>query len=450
MEMHFDDAEGGVLHGLLEKAAGDIVVRLDAAGFVLHASANIDELGIDLTSLLVMPHISDFAERGYGDAVARHVGDALGKPLGLSGEGAAGSGPEVSAQGSRKRAIGTVGSSQRSKSRERREARRCGGWIEFPVLRADTAPASAPSIPAAGEAAGTQKKRKNKSGRRRWFALSLQPILSGENVPDGETSQGALALLRPVERHHRLEGQLSARAAIDPLTGLGNRRGFCASLRRQLSRGSAELCIAIVAVDRVQAIMLQHGQHAADEIQWGFARFLEAMVQPGQELAQLDGERFGVILPGMTAREAKVWAHEALRTFGELADPDTARQAGLTASAGIARAELNVEWTLRQAELALVMARAGGGMQAVFRGQRKARRLAEPLPRIMKTIAPEAAADQQPRLSSPQDTPPATEESPSEPQAQPPETAQPRTQALSRPVSSRPFAIVPISDRFVA
>ena len=73
MKMCFSVEEGRVLHGLLEDASGDIVVRLDAAGFIIHASENAEELGMDLSSLLLMPHIADFAEADHAPEVARHV-----------------------------------------------------------------------------------------------------------------------------------------------------------------------------------------------------------------------------------------------------------------------------------------------------------------------------------------------------------------------------------------
>ncbi|MEM6267145.1 MAG: hypothetical protein AAF707_06440, partial [Pseudomonadota bacterium] len=45
MDMGLSALEGRVLHGLLEEASGDIVIKLDEAGFILHASANVVQLG---------------------------------------------------------------------------------------------------------------------------------------------------------------------------------------------------------------------------------------------------------------------------------------------------------------------------------------------------------------------------------------------------------------------
>jgi hypothetical protein len=74
----------------------------------------------------------------------------------------------------------------------------------------------------------------------------------------------------------------------------------------------------------------------------------------------------------MTAKDAQEWAAEVLRTFAGLAAPQSNKAPQLTASAGLARAECTVDWTLREAELGLVLARAGGGNRVAAAGQRSA------------------------------------------------------------------------------
>jgi GGDEF domain-containing protein len=319
MNIGFSDQEGRVLHGLLEDASGDIVVRLDASGFIVHASANAGGLGMDLSSLLLMPHISDFAERDYEQTVRDYAGRVL------------------------------AGQAQ-------------GGWIEFPILVTDDAQ----------ECASAQS--------RKWYSLSLRLLECDEGM-----AQGALGLLRSVQHKRALEGELNARALTDPLTGLANRQWLCASLSRHLAEGSGHP-VAVLAVDRMRAILMQYGQRTADEIQWGFGKFLQTMALPGHEIAQLDSERFVVILTDMSMKSAREWSEDVLKTFAALAVPASARSSArgsarasargsarapkLTASAGLARIELGFDWTLRQAELGLVLARAGGGMQTGMCNQR--------------------------------------------------------------------------------
>ena len=306
MKMGLSEAEGRVLHGLLEEASGDVVVRLDSRGFIVYVSENASELGRDFSSLLLMPHISDLAEPEHKNAVNAYAHRVL------SGESGR-------------------------------------GWIEFPIAAQHHANEVQPADPV------LERER-----RHRWFALNLRPI----KCEDG-SCEGALGLLRSVQHLRALEGELHARAITDPLTGLANRHAFCASLRRHLAQGGGQVAV-VFAVDRLRAIFMQYGQRTADEIQCGFAKFLETMALPGHEIAQIDHERFGVILPDMSTAKAREWAEDVLRTFSALTIPSTSKSPKLSASGGLAQVECTVDWTLRQAELALVMARAGGGMRVEY------------------------------------------------------------------------------------
>ncbi len=305
MKIGLSDVEGHVLHGLLEETSGDIVIRLDRHGFIIHASANIAELGLDLSGALLLPHITDLADRNHAAFLGEHVNAAL------------------------------AGRTQT-------------GWTEFPVI------------------ACAERDTCREAHCQRWYALSLRPMCDNTGTPDG-----AMCLMRSVQQVRSLEGELHARAVTDPLTGLANRQAFCASLRRHLAKGGGQM-IAVFAVDAMRALLMRYGQRTADEVLWGFAKFLETMALLGHELAQLDGERFAVLLPEMTSRGAREWAEDVVTTFAGLAAPVSAKAPQLTASAGIARVECTVDWTLREAELGLVLARAGGGGKVAVAGYRRA------------------------------------------------------------------------------
>jgi len=305
MKLGLGDVEGYVLRGLLEETSGDIVVRLDRHGFIIHASENIAELGLDLSAALLLPHITDLTERDHAAFLGEHVSAVLA-------------------------------------------GRNQIGWVEFPVI------------------ACTERDTCREPRCQRWYALSLRPMCDVAGAADG-----ALCLMRSVQQVRSLEGELYARTVTDPLTGLANRQAFCTSLRRHLAKGGGQM-VAVFAVDAMRALLLRYGQRTADEVLWGFAKFLETMALPGHELAQLDGERFAALLPAMTPRAAREWAEEVIATFSALAAPASAKAQQLTASAGLARAECTVDWTLREAELGLVMARAGGGRQVAIGGHRRA------------------------------------------------------------------------------
>jgi GGDEF domain-containing protein len=310
MKIGLSDVEGRVLNGLIEEASGDIVIRIDRRGFIIHASGNIAELGLDVSTALLLPHITDLAEPDHAAALGEHISAVL------AGE-----------------------------TRPH--------WIEFPVAPFNTADGSAPDTPLG----------------RRWYAISLRTMR--DTADPAGMPDGALCLMRSVQRLRLLEGELYNRAVTDPLTGLANRQAFCASLRRHLAGGGGQI-VALFAVDGMRALLLRYGQRTADEVLWGFAKFLETMALPGHEVAQLDGERFGVLLPEMTLRAAREWAEDVVQTFAGLAEPASAKAPQLTASAGLARVECTVDWTLREAELGLVLARAGGGKQVAVAGHRRA------------------------------------------------------------------------------
>lgn len=293
-------AEGVALHGLLEDAMGDIVVRVDTQGFIETASSNIGEIGYDLSQLLLKPHLADLADRDHTSPVKEHIDRVLSGEL---EEGAS------------------------------------VHWLEFPI---DLARPAEPEV----------SDRSNP-----WYALSLRALSDEAGVVIG-----ALGLLRSVDRKRALEGEVHTRSLVDPLTGLADRHAFCAALRRQLSSG-LDGALAMFEIDRMRAVFMQYGQRTTDEIIWGFAKYLETMVGGEYELAQLDDERFGVILADVPIASSRRWVEEVLSTFASLTLTTSARSPRLSASAGLASISGSVDETLRQAEVALVMARAGGGMR---------------------------------------------------------------------------------------
>lgn len=197
---------------------------------------------------------------------------------------------------------------------------------------------------------------------RQWHELSLRSVQN-----DDGSEGGAIGLLRSVDQRRVLENELHASATTDALTGLGNSKAFSAKMRRAF-KAPGDHVLAMFEVDRFKAILMQYGRSAADEILWAFAQFLQAMAHEGQELAHLDSGRFGVILPHMTTQDAQIWCDDVLETFAALAIGSTAREPRLSASVGITALRGGVDHAFKHAELALVMARASGGMRVGISG----------------------------------------------------------------------------------
>lgn len=298
----------------------EIAVRLDSAGFIIEASQNAAMLGVELEGQLLMPHIADFAIAQYRPRVSRYFVEVIAGECGDAG-------------------------------------------IEFPVSTQECEPVGAFGGPPASSSVSSSV-----DAVKDWYRLTLTCLeheTGREGGGEGGGEIGAIGTLEAIERAEAKPRNTPMSANCDPFTDLSDRRSFVSGLVTSLAM-SETVSIALFAIDGMRSIYMQYGQGTADDIRWGFARFLETMVEPHHTLAQIDDERFGVILPGARSRDARAWANGALQIFEALAVPSTGSKPQLSASAGIARAELSAEWTIRQAELGLVMARAAGGMQTAI------------------------------------------------------------------------------------
>ena len=211
------------------------------------------------------------------------------------------------------------------------------GSIEFPVARSDEPPS--------------------------WFSLSLRPA---PTTP--ESGEGALGLLRSIERQRNLERELAAASMTDMTTGLANSRAFHAMLAQMLSHKGAG-AVVVFEIDRLASLKLKYGHTVADEILWAFGRFLENMLDEKNVLARLDGDRFAVLLPDSDSESAIGFAGETIETFEEISGGSPKSHMRLSASAGIATLAGSLDAVLVSAERALVVARALGGGRAEICGQ---------------------------------------------------------------------------------
>lgn len=73
----FTEADGSALFGLFAEGAGDILLKLDADGFVCEASPGLECLGIDQSESLFAPHIADLAAKGHVRRVREYWLDAI-------------------------------------------------------------------------------------------------------------------------------------------------------------------------------------------------------------------------------------------------------------------------------------------------------------------------------------------------------------------------------------
>jgi len=94
---------------------------------------------------------------------------------------------------------------------------------------------------------------------------------------------------------------------LDPLTGLGNRHGLAArmpALMRAAERSGAALTVALIDVDRLQAINDEHGVAVGDRVLQALAQMLRDNTRDRDLLLRWDGEEILVVLPDTVADRA--------------------------------------------------------------------------------------------------------------------------------------------------
>lgn len=94
--------------------------------------------------------------------------------------------------------------------------------------------------------------------------------------------------------------RLRSLALTDPLTGVQNRRGFDAELKRHWSQcrdtSASGVALVVLDIDRLKSINDVHGHSVGDRVLKGVARALAAEVRSDDAVGRLGGDEFGVLL----------------------------------------------------------------------------------------------------------------------------------------------------------
>jgi len=154
----------------------------------------------------------------------------------------------------------------------------------------------------------------------------------------------------------------------DPLTSLSNRRGFDASLARELAAAQAQgtaLCLVMADLDNFKKVNDDFGHVVGDEILKLLAAVLGENMRGSDSLARYGGEEFAIILPGAELEDAKRLT-ERVRSQLEakqLAVNESGREIGrITASFGVAqlRKEDDAQSLIERADAKLYEAKCAG------------------------------------------------------------------------------------------
>ena len=187
-----------------------------------------------------------------------------------------------------------------------------------------------------------------------WFEIQMRALHDGAG-----RLYGVLCMMRSITARKSLEEQLFAAEMTDPLTRLTNRVAFVSMLEYMVC-SKAGGSLALFDLDHFMTLNMRYGQSAGDEMLCAFADLLRDLVRREDIISRVGGERFGVLMPGLSPSEASEVCQPVVETLAVLGQSDFAERFGVTTSGGIARISGSLDRTMKHAELALFAAKAKG------------------------------------------------------------------------------------------
>jgi len=131
---------------------------------------------------------------------------------------------------------------------------------------------------------------------------------------------------------------LEARADVDPLLDILNRRGFERELKRSLAylqRYKGEAALLFIDLDGFKAVNDRHGHAAGDALLKAVACELVGHVRASDVVARLGGDEFGVLLWNLGAALAAAKARDLERLIETVSVAHDEAQLSVGASAGV-------------------------------------------------------------------------------------------------------------------
>lgn len=166
----------------------------------------------------------------------------------------------------------------------------------------------------------------------------------------------------------RLQQELRAQAALDPLTGIFNRRAFLETASAHVAdTGTAPQPVAVLAIDldHFKRLNDEFGHAVGDRVLQHFVATARRHLRKHDTLARFGGEEFIALLPGVSAVEAEVVAERLGRAFAGAPLTVNGQTVPATASIGVAHLAMDegLEAVLKRADDALYAAKARGRNQ---------------------------------------------------------------------------------------
>lgn len=166
--------------------------------------------------------------------------------------------------------------------------------------------------------------------------------------------------------HDEIGHELLYRAFSDPLTGLLGRHAFEHRVEAVLAV-PRPVAVVSLDLDRFQAVNARFDGATGDEVLIALAQRLAAMLRPGDLLARLGGDEYGVLLEDST-EEAALAVAERMLDAVRLPMTVSGEELVLSAGAGVAVSQPgeSAEAVLGNADAALAAAKAAGGGPVLY------------------------------------------------------------------------------------
>ncbi len=183
----------------------------------------------------------------------------------------------------------------------------------------------------------------------------------------------ALLIFQPMIRRIEIfTDEITRLAAIDPLTGLPNRRGFfdaCAVELERARRHGRHLSVLMLDADHFKRINDTHGHAAGDEVLRHLADTLRMTLRASDIAGRMGGEEFAVLLPETDLEGARLLAQRVRKTIAEAEILIGRTKLALTVSLGVAAVAADepsaIEHALQLADEAMYQAKAAGRNRVV-------------------------------------------------------------------------------------
>jgi len=156
---------------------------------------------------------------------------------------------------------------------------------------------------------------------------------------------------------------LKRQGAVDPLTGLANRRGFDQlAAERMADRSLAPFCVVYCDLDHFKSINDTYGHLAGDRVLQAFGKLLAAEVGHHDVAARLGGEEFVVLLARSNKAGASLFAERVRAEMDITRFTALPLHVNVTASFGVAegRPEEDMLELLQRADAMVYAAKAAG------------------------------------------------------------------------------------------